>query len=340
MCKFGDGEGNSIDERNRLRLSAMRRTLLAALLLILSSLLSASNSTPEGQKILEQARSRSDIRELQSFTMKATVKIENQGKLLTGEYALLWNGPNQWREEISFPGFDEIRVGGTGKVALKRNLDFLPLRVNQLQLALGYGREGLTLRPDEDIKEARTRKVNGIEARCAEIKSKLSAREICVDASTGAVVRDHPFMDKQFAPIGTKIFPHILSYTEEAKTVAEVEITELTTTERLPLSAFEVPAGAVSKPSCSNPGGGRLIKRVDPSYPESERHRRVQGTVAIYAVIGADGGLHDLRVVSGVSPDLNKASLDAIQQWRYEPLVCQDTPVEDETVIQISYRLR
>jgi hypothetical protein len=180
-----------------LRLSAMNCTLLAALLLTLSSLLSSSDKTHEGLEILEQARSRSDIRELPSFTMKATVKIENQGKLLEGKYALLWNGPDQWREEISFPGFDEIRIGGSGTVALKRNLDFLPLRIHQLELAFGYGRGGLTLRADEGIKQVRTRKVSGIEAKCAEITEKVNAREICVDASTGAVVRDHPFIDSE-----------------------------------------------------------------------------------------------------------------------------------------------
>jgi TonB family protein len=323
-----------------LRLSAMSRTLLAALLLTLSSLLSASDKTHDGQEILEQARSRSGIRELPSFTMRATVKIENQGKLLEGEYALLWNGPDQWREEISFPGFDEIRIGGSGTVALKRNLDFVPLRVHQLELALGYGRGGLTLRPDEGIKQVRTRKLSGIEARCAEITGKVNTREICVDASTGALVRDHPFIDKGFAPLGAKIFPHTLSYIEEGKTVAQAEVTELKTTERLPSSSFEVPAGAVLKPNCLNPRGGLLIKKVNPSYPESERRGRVQGTVAIYAVIGVDGSLHDLRIVSGVSPGLNKASLDAVQQWRYEPSTCQDTPVEVESVIQVDYSLR
>jgi len=317
----------------------MSRTLLAALLLTLSSLLSASDKTDEGLEILKQARSRSDIRELPCFTMRATVKIENQGKLLEGEYALLWNGPDQWREEISFPGFDEIRIGGSGKVALKRNLDFVPLRVHQLELALGYGRGGLTLRPDEGIKQVRTRKVSGMEARCAEITGKLNARQICVDASTGAVVRDHPFIDKEFASLGAKIFPHILSYIEEGKTVAQAEVTELKTTERFPSSAFEVPAGAVAKPSCLSPTMGRLIQKVSPSYPESERHGHVQGTVAIYAVIGTDGSLHDLRIVSGVSPGLNKASLDAVQQWRYEPNMCQDTPVEVESVIQVNYSL-
>ncbi|HXM11918.1 MAG TPA: energy transducer TonB [Terriglobales bacterium] len=315
----------------------MRRTLLATLLL--TSLLSASDKTHEGQEILEQARSRSDIRELPSFTMRATVKIENKDKLLEGEYALLWNGPDQWREEISFPGFDQIRIGGPGTVALKRNLDFVPLRVFQLERALGYGREGLTLRPDEGIEQVRTRKVSGIEARCAEITGKLNTREICVDASTGAVVRDRRFMDKEFAPIGAQIFPHVLSYIEEGKTVARAEVTELKTTERLPSSSFEVPAGAVSKPNCLNPTVGLLIKKVNPSYPESDKRGHVQGTVAIYAVIGVDGSLHDLRIVSGVSPGLDKASLDAVQQWRYEPYKCQDTPVEVESVIQVNYSL-
>src|SRR5215475_6799176 len=91
---------------------AMNRTVLVAL--FLTSLLSASVNTREGQEIIEQAQSRSDIRELSSFTMKANVKIENQGKLVAGQYVFLWNGPNQWKEEVSFPGFDEIRIGGQG----------------------------------------------------------------------------------------------------------------------------------------------------------------------------------------------------------------------------------
>jgi hypothetical protein len=71
----------------------MSRNLLA--ILLLTSLLSASDKAREGREIVEQARSKSDIRELASFTMKANIKIENQGKLLAGQYVLLWNGPNQ-----------------------------------------------------------------------------------------------------------------------------------------------------------------------------------------------------------------------------------------------------
>ena len=317
----------------------MSRALLLACLVIVSSPLPASDKAHEGEEILEQARSKSDIRELRSFTMKAAIKIEVQGKTLAGEYTFLWNGPNQWREETSLPGFDEIRVGGPGTVALKRNLDFVPLRISQLGYVLGYARGGLTLRSDEEIKRVRNRKVNGIAARCVEIVGKVYPREICVDASTGAMARDVPFADKEFAPIGTKIFPRFLSYTQEGKTVAQAELTELNATDPLPPSAFAVPAGAVSHPSCLNPAMGRLINRVSPAYPDSAKRAHVQGTVYIYAAIGNDGSLHNLRIVSGVSPDLNEASLAAVQQWRYEPYTCQNTPVEVESVIQVNYKL-
>lgn len=271
--------------------------------------------------------------------MKAAIKIEVQGKTLSGDYTFLWNGPNQWREETSFPGFDEIRVGASGNVALKRNLDFVPLRISQIGYVLGYARGGLTLRSGEEIKSIRNRKVNGIAARCVEIGGKVYPRELCVDASTGALVRDVPFADKEFAPIGTKIFPRFMSYAQEGKIVAQAEVTELNATGPLPPSAFAVPAGAVSQPSCLNPAQGRLINKVNPAYPVSARQARVQGTVYIYAVIGKDGRLHDLQIVSGVSPELNAASLAAVQQWRYEPYNCQNTPVEVESVIEVNYKL-
>lgn len=284
---------------------------------------------------------KSDIRELSSFTMKASVTVENHGKPSAGWYTLLWNGPHQWREEISLPGFDQIRVGGAGTVAVKRDADVVPWRVHQLEETLGYGRQGLALRPGEEAKHVRTRKVNDIEARCAEIARKeYATREICIDLSSGALIRDYPFVDKEFVPVGTKIFPHSLSFVQDGKIVAEAKVTEFTTTESLPPSNFEVPAGAVSKPSCLAPMIGRLTKKVTPQYPNSERRAHAEGTVTIYAVIGVDGSLHDPRIISGVSPGLNRASLDAVQQWRYEPYMCQNTPVEVETVVEVNFSLR
>lgn len=323
-----------------------RRSLLLPILVLISGAAlgqqpapASSDKTREGQEVVEHARAKSDIRELPAFTMKATVKIENQGKFIEGQYALLWNGPNQWREQTSLPGFDEIRIGGRGTVTLKRSLDFVPLRVDQLHRTLAYGRGEMIVRPDERIKRVHAQKVNGVEAKCAEVTGKVFKREICADAFTGALLRDRPFVDADFDAVGTKIFPRSLKYVEEGKIVAEAQLSELKTTEPSPSSAFDVPAGAVSRPGCLNPTVGHLIKRVNPSYPESDRRTYTQGMVAIYALIGVDGSPHDLRVVSGVSPGMNRASLEAVQQWHYDPFSCQDSPVEVETVINVIFSL-
>ena len=317
----------------------MSRILLAVLLLTVTSLLSVSDKTQEGQELLDQARLKSDLHALPSFTMKAAVKIDNQGESLAGKYLLLWNGPDQWREEIAFPGFHEVRVGGSGTVATKRDVDFLPLRIHQLQRVLGYGEDGLTLREDEKIKQVHARKVNKVEARCLEITSKENSREVCVNPLTGGPVRDHPFFDEGRAPIETIVFPHTLSYREEKKPVVEVEVTDIRVGEHLPSSSFGVPAGAVSAASCMNPSEGRLIKKVPPLYPNSEKLAHREGTIAIYALIGADGSPRNLRIIESVSSGLDAASLDAVRQWRYEPYRCQGTPVSQETVIQVNYKL-
>ncbi len=63
---------------------------------------------------------------------------------------------------------------------------------------------------------------------------------------------------------------------------------------------------------------GSLIHRVEPIYPSMARNVRIQGNVLLAAVIGKDGTVQNLQVVSG-HPMLVRAALDAVRQWRYRP---------------------
>jgi TonB family protein len=322
----------------------MKRYLpLVLLLLTHSSTLAASDKARrEGNDLVEQAEIR-NIFGLPSFEMKASVRIDNKGQPLDGSYVLLWNGPEQWREEISLPGYSEVKVGGKGVVSLKRSTDFKPLHLDDLYGALSYGRGRRAPGPEEKVKQVHHRNVNGVKVGCAEIAEQqyhTTLREVCVDLSTGGLVRQPPFLDREMMPIGTKLFPRFLSYVENGKPLAEVQVTELKTTEQLPSSTFEPPVGAVSHPGCMTTNTGLLIKRVTPSYPASEKQAHAQGTVTMYGLIGADGVPHGLRIVSGVTPGLNKASLDAVQQWRYKPYTCDGIgAVEVETLIVVNFSL-
>ena len=141
--------------------------------------------------------------------------------------------------------------------------------------------------------------------------------------------------------VGTKLFPLSLKYVEHQKTLVEVSVTELTTTAQFPAAAFDPPPGAVPKPKCdvADVRGGRLIKRVNPEYPPAARSARVEGTVELYAVIGTDGALHGLEVISGVDNAIDSSALEAVRQWRYEPYMCNGVPVEAESQVQVNYSL-
>ena len=120
----------------------MRRfILLAAIVALCLSLLASDDLTKQQEAIkkIEQAVAKTNIFELPSFQMKASVQIESQSHLVDGSYQLLWNGPEQWKEEIHFPGYTEMQVGGKGTVWIQRTTDFYPLRIHDLHSALGFG---------------------------------------------------------------------------------------------------------------------------------------------------------------------------------------------------------
>jgi TonB family protein len=83
---------------------------------------------------------------------------------------------------------------------------------------------------------------------------------------------------------------------------------------------------------------GMLAYKVTPEYPLAARNARVTGTVVVQAVIGKDGNLKNLKVVSG--PDmLQAASLDAVRLWRYRPYLLNGEPVEVMTTINVIFTL-
>jgi periplasmic protein TonB len=82
----------------------------------------------------------------------------------------------------------------------------------------------------------------------------------------------------------------------------------------------------------------RLIKKVEPVYPALARQARISGTVELSGVIGTDGRIKELRVLSG-HPLLAKAALDAVGQWVYQATLLNGAPVEVIAPITVTFRL-
>jgi protein TonB len=82
----------------------------------------------------------------------------------------------------------------------------------------------------------------------------------------------------------------------------------------------------------------RILHRVEPVYPPLARHARISGTVELEGIIGTDGRLRELRVISG-HPLLVRAAIEAVRQWVYEPTMLSGEPVEVIAPITVSFRM-
>jgi TonB family protein len=82
----------------------------------------------------------------------------------------------------------------------------------------------------------------------------------------------------------------------------------------------------------------RVEKRVEPRYPDVARRLGIAGSVRFAAVIGRDGSVKTLHLISG-HPFLVPAALKAAKQWVFRPLLHRGEPIEVVTSITIEFRL-
>jgi TonB family protein len=88
-----------------------------------------------------------------------------------------------------------------------------------------------------------------------------------------------------------------------------------------------------------NAQAANLITQVRPNYPPEAKQAGIQGTVQLQAVLGKDGKVQDIKVLSG-EPVLAAAALDAVRQWVYRPTLLNGEPVEVKTTIDVNFTLQ
>jgi TonB family protein len=82
----------------------------------------------------------------------------------------------------------------------------------------------------------------------------------------------------------------------------------------------------------------KLISQPKPAYPPLAKQAHIQGVVHLSALIGKEGNVINLAVISG-HPLLIPSALDAVQQWVYHTTLLNGEPVEVVTQIDVNYTL-
>jgi len=87
-------------------------------------------------------------------------------------------------------------------------------------------------------------------------------------------------------------------------------------------------------PSAQN---AKIVNHVAPVYPALAAQGHIFGAVELGVMIGKDGTVQSVNVISG-HPLLVQSASDAVKQWRYQPTLVNNQPVEVETRVTVEYK--
>lgn len=81
-----------------------------------------------------------------------------------------------------------------------------------------------------------------------------------------------------------------------------------------------------------------LIRKIQPHYPLQAKQEHLQGKVQFRVVIGKDGHVQTVDLISG-EPVLAEAAKEAVAQWVYKPTWLNGQPVEVLTQVDVNFTL-
>jgi TonB family protein len=84
----------------------------------------------------------------------------------------------------------------------------------------------------------------------------------------------------------------------------------------------------------------KILSKITPTYPAAAKAARVQGAVTLDAIIGVDGKVRALRVRNAeIDPELARAAVESVSQWRYRPTLLNEEPIEIATTVVVNFTL-
>jgi TonB family protein len=130
-----------------------------------------------------------------------------------------------------------------------------------------------------------------------------------------------------FADVDNKVLPEIFTSNEITGHNVLQEKEKQKEEESTPVRA----TGEIKPP--------KLIKRVDPIYPEEARKDGIEGVVILEATTGIYGRVQETEVLRSI-PKLDQSAINAVKQWVYEPIMIEGKPRGVIFTVTVRFKLK
>jgi TonB family protein len=302
---------------------------------------------------IENAAQKSNMRagDVPAYDLQARVSVSvTSNAMMDGTYRLLWMSQDHWREEVHFPGYDRIRIGGSGMYWQRRTTPFEFMRVWQIDKIL-KNLNHLDLLPNEKIGKGHERKIGTEKMNCADISERGYNRfESCFDQTSGVLLQlsvSHPNDESlggltqieysDYQEQNGKAFPRSIHAVVGKTPVIEFHLETLSEVTNTPTGSFETLTEDTKWITCEKPDPVSILEQARPQYPPDARAQGQRGTVGIYVVIEATGEISHPKVVASVVPSLDAAALNTVSRWRYKPPTCHGVPYSLENMVFVTF---
>ncbi len=319
---------------------------------LVATLVNADEFPAESGELLARARKLERLRtgSATPFLLQAEITASFNNKQIPGSYKLLWWGPNRWQEATVLGDFRRMRDGVTDGYWQLRSMDYQPQMVFDFERLLDIP-SLLEVRPRDAVRKPRMRKVADALMSCVEVdRGGAFTKELCFDTGSGLLAHaestetTQPNSDRivfdyaKAISISTNQFPSKLRLQRGKDFSLEVTVGHLQAA-----SGIQAPPAMSGSEhfefwrSCEDMTAAILENKTAPQIPDPLKRTPIRGTVLLYARIEPDGSLTHIKTLYSSSSVLERASLEAVEKWRYTPASCQGTPVKAETVIEFSF---
>jgi hypothetical protein len=299
------------------------------------------------------------------FRLRAHVKLFGLVEgTREGEYLRLAVSPQQWFEQVRFPGYSELTGLYEGQSWRKRNVIDKPFRFYEVSKLMDLGSH-LKLAPDVEIKKLVEKEIGGTKAFCIEASptrdlwqkdsarraamsnvgiSKDSEVTLCFDPITGALMSASyssslpRYEYEGQVTMGNKVFPKVLRCYEGKELVVEATVLDLATQKDVEPTGFAPPAGADKWPHCETLEMPKLVekKALSEDLLSHAKATHSFGTIVCLAEVATDGSIHDLAAIQWRGM-LGLLIREAVKNWRYKPATCNGVPVPVEIYIAYTF---
>lgn len=84
-------------------------------------------------------------------------------------------------------------------------------------------------------------------------------------------------------------------------------------------------------------GGPKVLHQVVPSYPDELRRQGIEGQVELQVGIDEEGNVGGVRVLKPLHPYLDNSAVQALKQWKYEPVLRDGAPVPVVLTLTVNF---